>query len=30
VIAGTIYLVALAVVHTLAPRLEPVRLEADA
>ena len=26
VIAGTIYLVALAVVHALAPRLEPVRL----
>ena len=30
VIAGTIYLVALAVVHTLAPKLEPVRLEGDA
>jgi len=28
VIAGTIYLVALAVVHALAPRLEPARLEA--
>jgi MFS transporter, ACS family, aldohexuronate transporter len=29
VVAGTLYLVALAVVHTLAPRLEPVRLGTD-
>ena len=28
VVAGTLYLVALAVIHTLAPRLEPARLEA--
>ena len=28
IVAGTLYLVALAVIHALAPRLEPVRLEA--
>ena len=29
IVSGTLYLVALAVVHTLAPRLEPARLEAE-
>ena len=29
IVGGTIYLVALAVVHTLAPRLEPARLRSD-
>ena len=28
IVAGTLYLVALAVIHALAPRLEPARLEA--
>ena len=30
IVAGTLYLVALAVIHLLAPRLEPARLEGGA
>jgi ACS family hexuronate transporter-like MFS transporter len=29
VVGGTLYLIALAVIHTLAPRLEPARLRSD-